>query len=59
MPDACGGLGPRQSEEQGRGLFIGSRLRSGLGYAPGNQAPFKMSKCILVGMGGQCPFPGK
>ena len=49
----CGGLGPRQTEQQVRSLFIGSRLRSGQGYVPGNQAPFKMSKRIFVGVGGQ------
>ncbi len=55
MPNACGGPGPRPPEQQARGLFIGSRLRSGQGYAPRNQAPFKMSKCVLLGIGGQRP----
>ena len=40
-----GGLSPRQSEQKVRGLFIGRSLRTGQGYVPGDQAPFKMSLC--------------
>ena len=48
------GLGSRQSEQQGRGLFIGSRLRSGQSNVPGDQASFKLCKCFIPGVGGQC-----
>ena len=58
MPDNGGGLGLRQSEQQACGLIIGNRLGSGKGYIPGNQAPFKMGKCILVGIRGQRSVPG-
>ena len=48
MPCGCGGLGPRQAKQQGRGLFIGSWLRCGQGYISGAQAPFKMDINICI-----------
>ena len=59
ISDAGGENRPRQSEKKGRSLFIGSRLRPEQGYVPGNQARFKMSKGIFVGVGSQRPFSGE
>ncbi len=59
MPDPGGGPGPRQAEQQRRGLFIGSLFGSRHVDVPGDQTPLKMSKCFIPGISGQCLPAGR